>query len=495
MAVDLDLAANLALAAYHIDETREIVGFGRNNVKEGANMAYVSAIFDMTFLDSTDLVLPSGTSAFGLNGLGAGIYTNQNAAALVGHRFGTLYIAFRGTNDNEDHTPVWTSPDGQDWFDKTDHYALYADLLSGLDVWAASNGINKVVVTGHSLGAGMVEGLLDDVDDTGLFAGIDVEAVNFASPGYPGTANQGDALTTFNLRSDLVGWPGTLVTRNAGDVNVIEHNITGFEHRMALYAEFIEFFTDNGLTQASFRDLYGVDYDRIYAHVHDLATEDGSWLLTGLISPVGYGRNVIYATGGDEILLGGDGNDLLVAYGGDDYLDGGADKDTMYGGWGDDKMFGRAGVDTMEGGRDDDVLMGGGNTDVLKGQSGKDILAGERGRDYLYGGSGIDHLYGGDENDQLTGGWSTDYFIFKNDGSLDTVRDFGSKDVLVVEDYIDGFTRSYANGVTTVNLYDGASLEYQVKLDGRYFRDFLEDRIDMDGIDAAMAHFADYLVG
>ncbi len=165
------------------------------------------------------------------------------------------------------------TPDEDHWFNKKDHYALFAPLIAGLDAYAAANGIDKLVITGHSLGASMVEALVDEIRDTKLFDGIDVEAVNFASPGYAGASNANKDLTTFNLRGDIVPL-GAIFSNNAGDENWIYHNVDDGIHAMSLHAAMLDFFADNGLTFAAFNDLYGIDYDRIHVNVHHAARDN-----------------------------------------------------------------------------------------------------------------------------------------------------------------------------------------------------------------------------
>ena len=491
MAVDLALAARLSLAAYHLDTPRETAGDGLNDPKPAAEAAYAAAGAQLSWLDAGDVAVPTDSTDFGTNGFENGVYTHDNAAALVGRLGGTLYIAFRGTNDVASNWDITRTPDSGHWFSKPDHYALFAPLIAGLEDWVGDNDIDRIVVTGHSLGAAMVEGFLDDVADNGLFAGIKVEAVNFASPGYPDTDNQKGALTTFSFKGDFVAWPGTTVTRNAGDVNKIFHNISGDVHSMALYADAAEFFAANGYATRDFRKLGGIDYDRIYVHVDDAATETGKFADDETRSAFGAGRNLIEASNKDDMLLGGADNDRLTAQDGDDWLDGGTGGDALFGGRGDDHLLGRAGADTLKAGRGDDTLTGGAQRDTLQGQAGRDRLAGDGGRDRLNGGDGTDRLYGGTGNDTLTGGTGADRFLFRDDGSTDRVTDFGDDDRLVVESAVDDIARSYADGTTTLRLYDGDELLYAIKLTGRFSEAYLIDRLDTRGLDTALAGFGD----
>lgn len=97
-------------------------------------------------------------SALGLT-LGAtetfagGVYTNQNAAALVtvGTLNGvtTLVLAFRGSDDRQDSVA--------DLRNINSAYPTFANLIAAVDGLAARQQIAQVVVTGHSLGGAMAQ--------------------------------------------------------------------------------------------------------------------------------------------------------------------------------------------------------------------------------------------------------------------------------------------------------------------------------------------------
>ncbi len=124
------------------------------------------------------------------------------------------------------------------------------------------------------------------------------------------------------------------------------------------------------------------------------------------------GNDKLFGWSGDDILLGGDGkdkligssgNDTLIGGNGDDRLYGGHDNDFLSGGDGRDKLYGDHGNDTLLGGNGDDKLYGGRGDDVLQGGVGNDKLFGHKGDDMLLGGSGNDRLYGDKGNDILYG--------------------------------------------------------------------------------------------
>lgn len=103
------------------------------------------------------------------------------------------------------------------------------------------------------------------------------------------------------------------------------------------------------------------------------------------ISRTGTTRNdILYGTGGEDRLAGGNGADQLYGQAGHDHLTG----DT-----GTDSLFGGEGHDWLDGGASDDVLIGGEGRDVLIGGRGDDLLTGGAGDDlFVFGKSGGDDL-------------------------------------------------------------------------------------------------------
>lgn len=89
------------------------------------------------------------------------------------------------------------------------------------------------------------------------------------------------------------------------------------------------------------------------------------------------GGIMVYAQGGDDVMLGG----LLATQ-----------RLTVYGG---------AGNDILVGGRMADILVGGPDNDVLMGQDGDDRLEGAAGHDVVIGGAGANYLTGGLGNDLI----------------------------------------------------------------------------------------------
>lgn len=122
----------------------------------------------------------------------------------------------------------------------------------------------------------------------------------------------------------------------------------------------------------------------------------------------GIDADILFGGDDNDSLIGGDGADTLFGGAGADQFDGGAGSDVLNGDAGNDSMFGWAGADTLYGGLGNDVMSGGADDDQLFGDDGVDVIQGDLGNDLLNGGAGADQLFGGDGNDTLLGGGDND---------------------------------------------------------------------------------------
>jgi hypothetical protein len=75
----------------------------------------------------------------------------------------TLAISFRGTDQIADL---------DDYPDFGNHYAKFKPLIDGLKTYLANNQVDQVLVSGHSLGAGMVQYLMAEFQGDNRFLGI-----------------------------------------------------------------------------------------------------------------------------------------------------------------------------------------------------------------------------------------------------------------------------------------------------------------------------------
>jgi hypothetical protein len=198
--------ATLSKAAYHLlDSPLEFQGPGKNIPDPFADFLYNSipslglrllTPADFKGADQASLLPtydPQSSFPFHNNfpttGLISGMYLHDNAAALVARSSDSLFIAFRGTNDTDNTSPLAIAaadlglgtPDMNDWFQMNNHYNLLGPLLNALNnyIGDSSNQIQHVYVTGHSLGAAMAQRFMTEHTGDSRF-----EAVTFASPGY-----------------------------------------------------------------------------------------------------------------------------------------------------------------------------------------------------------------------------------------------------------------------------------------------------------------------
>jgi len=141
------------------------------------------------------------------------------------------------------------------------------------------------------------------------------------------------------------------------------------------------------------------------------------------------GADTIDALTGDDIVCGWNGNDIITGGDGDDRLLGGHGSDDLDGAAGNDILLGEDGDDTMAGGADNDLIRGGPGMDGAAGDAGDDRVLGGIGDDNLSGGvgddflggfGGIDTISGGDGADIIFGGFGAD--VINGDDGNDTIR-------------------------------------------------------------------------
>lgn len=466
---ELGLMAKLSLAAYHLRDD-EVRGPRTNEEKPRAEETYNLLSGKLHFLSGSDLPeigVNDAETRFGKFGLDAGIYTQRNAAALVARTDDALFIAFRGTNDdaNPFDRKHSQSPDRKHWRDFDAHYDLFQEMLSDLKSYVnnRAEGIQQVFVTGHSMGAAMVELFVRELSLEGDW-GVPVTAVNFASPGIAGAARNSLPVTSIHIAGDPIIASPLLPNgvRRAGEVsnvifaNTVMNSVIGVDsdhHRMTYFESLAVVLQDHGLT---LQDLQGSgqcgrSYDDIFVSMQktdnnqEIVISDRILLDSGFgtndILIGGNGHDRIFGRGGDDFIHGGAGNDFIsgggghdILHGGDgaDTVSGGAGRDTIFGGDGHDRLSGDGGHDLIFGGTGQDTIYGGAGNDTLYGDNGRDLLEGGDGDDILYGGNGADTLIGGKGQDILFGGAGADVFVFSRRSDLtdtpsttDLIADFG----------------------------------------------------------------------
>jgi len=134
------------------------------------------------------------------------------------------------------------------------------------------------------------------------------------------------------------------------------------------------------------------------------------------------GNDVIFGTGGVDVIVAGAGNDRIYGFGGNDIICAGNGADYVEAGFGNDRVFGGNGNDSLRGGYGFDRILGG---------NGSDWLVGDPGRDYIAGGNGNDDIFGGDDNDDLHGNMGNDRIAGQR--GFDTVAGGWGEDLVLGE--------------------------------------------------------------
>jgi len=331
------------------------------------------------------------------------IFTNENAAALVLRSKDSVVISFRGTNDNREedadsgeinkldphntiHPDVlqWGGEEKEDSAESmADHYALYNGLITALKAYInnADNTIDKVFVTGHSMGGAMAIEFMSNHTDAMY------EAITFAAPAFTGSNmnrqeyDPDDRILQIEILNDPV--PITWDTAEIGD-NRRPGNVLQFAGDLTMDAP----------------DHYGTWPVSFYAndtnHSMDYYRE-----ITDAIDPTGW---KIFLdenkTGVQKIFIGGERDKPVV-----DRLE---------------KFYVDTGVNVLSDPSDN-------NYNIYYGGKGDDILTGGPQPELFLGGRDNDILNGGIGNDILTGGPGADRFIFNAPSEgLDTITDFES---------------------------------------------------------------------
>ncbi len=345
----LSFAAKLSQAAYHLVAGVELVGQDRNLVSTGAAAAFTDVASKLQMLTDADLpaltpTMVGGTTNFPTNGINGGIYTHGNAAAIVGRSTDALFLTFRGTNDTMGFVDFVTgSPDNNQWNEPSAHYAEYAELISAIDTYVASNAsITKVYVAGHSLGGAMTQEFMR------THSGAMYEAVTFASIGtnLPGGDDKADARqTNIWINNDIARIGFALSHEDQGDNNFIASGLGALDagniHDIKFYAALAQFLEANDVTLAALQSQRGINFDSLILQVSEFTPATNSYTF-------GEDSDSLSGGGASDYILGGEESDDLFGNGGRDYLLGGAGNDDLSGGLQKDYLNGGAGSDRFD---------------------------------------------------------------------------------------------------------------------------------------------------
>ncbi|HEX6980782.1 MAG TPA: hypothetical protein VF342_15935 [Alphaproteobacteria bacterium] len=317
-------------------------------------------------LDAAELGLPAtGTLEGGTYELRDGVYTHRDADnSAVAHVYvgdvggaRTLALTFRGTDEPGD------IPDHQTF---TTHYARFAPLVEAVESYAADpdNGIDRVLVTGHSLGSAMVttamiqEGWINDDRYLGVAIGAhgtdatvaatapdtvtnlvnfvhthdfltlesEPEGISFVSLGELLESLSG--LTTEDsfepkARVGLDVWidTGQIENLESSGIDSLDSLIDA-EHGLSRYAADIAFLAEQGELEPS--DLMSTTSPRFFYvgsdGADDFAQDRDMPEVFADVEP-------FPARDFDQRMYARDGDDEIGGSGGDDFIDGGAGTD------------------------------------------------------------------------------------------------------------------------------------------------------------------------
>lgn len=201
-----------------------------------------------------------------------------------------LTLAFRGT--------VNLARQFSDYFPFDKHYADFKPLIAAVKSFVAdaSNGIDKVVVTGHSLGGAMAQLFLNEKLD------VPVEGYTFGSPGAE-KASKHAPLVNFAHANDAIPALGGVKGERSGGVVTVDVN--GLEGLSRSHS--IERYTK---TTAFLSEQAGDGDGPFHAHKLADALRDGGSYLRDIRLEIGSDKNdVLRPFAEDRFSLAGDGDD------------------------------------------------------------------------------------------------------------------------------------------------------------------------------------------
>ncbi len=369
--------------------------------------------------------LPDGTAITSVLHAVEGTYAGER----------TLALSFRGIDEGAPEF-LFQVASGVRAFDLylQAHAPVVRAALEG-----AAQGVDRVLITGHSLG-----GILAEKVAATLLLGSGFEDKTIVvTSGSPGSDANASGLRVLNLvhTEDRVAELSTVpvlgfAAREGTDLSIdlpgvevpplpvldSQEALVGAVSDPALFAE-------HGV------DLYLESAAALEAEADKVpGTRDVAGDARFFFSK---GDRFVLGTEGADALHGTNGLDVVLGLGGDDRIKAGGGGDRLIGGDGADRLRADAGADNLSGRRGDDRLDGGDGNDQLYGNGGDDRLDGGSGDDYLDGGLGDNRLRGGDGDDLLIVGQGFD----RIDGGSghDTLVVEGAHDAYAVQDHGEDF--------------------------------------------------------
>lgn len=398
-----------------------------------------------------------GLAASGPGSLEAGIYSNQNASALLADAVfnskRTLLIAFQESNDAADFETDFRGINA--------HYDLYAPLVGKITALVNTGLYDQVLVAGWSLGGTMTQMFIEDYSGIAPIFGITTGAPGYLQAGHTADAriiNYLDGRDLFvasgaerslvsllppsqiqalsSLFGQVLGVPSDLFANAVPDMTanyyhtgkrVFLNSALQSSYLLALKVQQGDYTPLTSHLLSSYQtSLQSVGQNPFALVTASKATSgndhvfgsSGADTLDGLA-----GVDTLYGRAGKDVLAGGSGVDtasyiekmkgVSVTLAGDqttealvaglledtlqgiENLIGGSAGDAFTGDTQNNRLEGRAGSDSLSGDGGNDRLLGGIGNDTLIGGAGADTLKGEAGADTLNGGLGADVLHGG----------------------------------------------------------------------------------------------------
>ena len=364
---DLMDAALLAHAAYALgNDDAENVRWGNLSKPEAytSHAKLLAASFD------PDLSGLSGTNR-------RGVYTNDNAGALVERKGNDLYVAFTGTNDQvldlgsnglnlsdrfiagaagfvktlpvvgalTGFNPLATtaslfvnvgwqfvSADYHHWFHRDQHWALFQELYDEIVAYVDAANIDNIYTTGHSLGAGMVPYFIKALEGEKFDHIVGVQGITFATPGnqmarQPDVIDEDDPrITNYWTDGDIIRVASTF-SDTPGQSNKLYTDIKGFYqannpfqlHDMEIYRTAIEVVTSLGLNNEDFSGatstVLGLDLDRALLALDKIGPGSYGLNLNGTsASWILAAQQILTGAGTPAVVAGTDQNDNMKLF-------------------------------------------------------------------------------------------------------------------------------------------------------------------------------------
>ena len=266
-----------------------------------------SADFYYEFVNGVFTVVTWGSQSAAEDGADPEGYAHGKVELLVGDIDGidTLTLVFTGTDKSRDKKT----------YDFASNYKAFAPLIAALKDYITAVDIDQVLITGHSMGAALVQSAL--AED---FAGsaVTVEAFTFASPGSNITTAPAADITNFVKVGDPIPDIGSLKPANKVNGSVVTMS-TGGTFWDAVYNPFDPFFDHSmDLYLSDVQTLVGLAQDPSNSGFHDdqlaVALRNGDLWINGNVR-VNFGtpgNDNLAEASADNYILGGAGNDMIA---------------------------------------------------------------------------------------------------------------------------------------------------------------------------------------